>query len=215
MLVTPLSFDNVVEVVSVLTDAFHDYPVMRYVLGPDAPGSGAPYNVRLHRLLQLFVSARAYRNEPMLGVRDGTGALVGAVAMSLPATGDPPPAFIALRESIWAELGAGARARYDVYVAAAQFFVHAPRHHHLNLIGVRRSHQRTGLSRALLAAVHDLAAGDPDSTGVSLTTERPENVVLYEHFGYRVDGHARVSSELETWGLFRPRGGAPASSSSR
>ena len=70
MTVTPLSFDNVVEIVSVLADAFHDYPVMRNILGPDVPGLGAPYNVRLHRLVQLFVSARAYRNEPLLGVRD-------------------------------------------------------------------------------------------------------------------------------------------------
>jgi GNAT superfamily N-acetyltransferase len=213
MIVTPLSFDNVVEVVSVFTDAFHDYPVMRYVLGPDAPG-GAPYNVRLHRLFQLFVSGRAYRNEPMLGIRDGTGKLVGAVAMSLPDAQDPPPAFIALRESIWAELGGDARARYDAYASAAGFFTKAPRHHHLNMIGVRRSQQRTGLARVLLTAVHDLAEADANSAGVSLTTERAENVTLYEHFGYRVDGHVRVSSELETWGLFRPRG-TPATAQSR
>jgi hypothetical protein len=37
---------------------------------------------------------------------------------------------------------------------------------------------------------------------VSLTTEVPQNVRLYEHFGYEVVGHARVSPELETWGLF-------------
>src|SRR4051812_8079664 len=117
MPVTTLSFDNVVEIVSVLSDAFHDYPVMRYVLGADAPGVGAPYNVRLHRLVQLFVSARAYRDEPMMGVRDAAGVLTAAAVVSLPASPNPRPAFIALRESIWAELGAEARARYDAYVA--------------------------------------------------------------------------------------------------
>ena len=40
MPVTPLAFDNLVEIVSVLTDAFHDYPVMQYVLGPDTPDAG-------------------------------------------------------------------------------------------------------------------------------------------------------------------------------
>jgi hypothetical protein len=54
--------------------------------------------------------------------------------------------------------------------------------------------------------VHRLAGDDPTSSGVSLTTERAENVPLYEHFGYRVVGHTRVSAELETWGLFRQRG---------
>jgi GNAT superfamily N-acetyltransferase len=204
MTVTTLDFDHVVEIVSVLTDAFHDYPVMQHVLGPDTPGM-SPYPVRLHRLIQLFVSGRAYRNEPMIGVRDDNGGLVGVAVMTLPAVQDPPPAFIALRESIWAELGREARRRYDAYASAASLFSDLGPHHHLNMIGVRRSHQGLGLSRQLLAAVHDLAAADVGSSGVSLTTERARNVPLYEHFGYRVHGHARVTSELETWGMFRPR----------
>ena len=185
-----------------LADAFYDYPVMRFVLGPDAPGV-APYAVRLHRLVQLFVSNRAYRGDPLLGVRHDGGALVAAAVMSLPASPNPAPAFIALRESIWAELGADARARYDAYGRAAQFFAAMPPHHHLNMIGVRRAQQRLGLARQLLEAVHALAAADPQSSGVSLTTERPENVPLYEHFGYRVVGHVRVSAEAETWGMFK------------
>ena len=210
MTVTTLSFDQVVEIVSVLSDAFQDYPVMRYVLGPDIPGVGAPYKVRLHRLVQLFVSARAYRSEPMMGVRDGSGALVAAAVTSLPKSSTPLPAFIALRESVWAELGAEARSRYDAYVAAANFFAAMPLHHHLNMIGVRRAQQRSGLARELLEAVHRQASEDPESTGVSLTTERPENVPLYERFGYKVVGHARVGPDLETWGLFRDsRGQSP------
>ena len=77
MTVTTLSFDHLVEIVSVLSDAFQDYPVMRHVLGPDAPGTGAPYKVRLHRLVQLFVSGRAYRDEPLMGVRDDSDSHVG------------------------------------------------------------------------------------------------------------------------------------------
>lgn len=208
MSVSTLTFDNVVEVVSVIADAFHDYPVMRFVLGPDDP-SASPYAVRVHRLAQLFVSGRAYRDEPMLGVRDESGALVGAAAMTLPASSDPPPAFIALRESIWAELGADARMRYDACTAAWTFFADMPAHHHLNVIGVRRSRQGRGISRQLLDAVHERAERDPSSAGTSLTTELERNLKFYEHFGYRVTGHTQVSTSLETWGLFRPRvGGA-------
>ena len=208
MMVTTLSFDQVVEIVSVLSDAFQDYPVMRYVLGPDVPGVGAPYKVRLHRLVQLFVSARAYRDEPLLGIRDDSGALVAAVVMSLPKASNPLPAFIGLRESVWAELGAEARSRYDAYIAAANFFAASPPHHHLNMIGVRKAQQRRGLSRELLDAVHRLAGDDAQSTGVSLTTERPENLPFYERFGYKVVGHARLGPDLETWGLFRETGSA-------
>lgn len=205
MSVAALSFDNVVEIVAVMSDAFRDYPVMRWTLGADAPGSGAPFNVRLHRLVQLFVSGRAYRGEPMMGVRETRGGLVAAAVMSLPSPADPPPAFIALRESIWAELGADARGRYDAYGAAASFFTELGPHHHLNMIGVRRTHQGVGLGRDLLAAVHKLVADDPQSTGVSLTTELADNVKLYEHFGYRVVGHKRVGPGFETWGMFRAR----------
>jgi GNAT superfamily N-acetyltransferase len=212
LIVTTLGFDNLVEVVSVMSDAFRDYPVMRYLVGPDVLGAGAPYNVRLHRLVQLFVSGRAYRNDPMLGIRDGTGVLMGVATMTSPDSPVEPPAFIALRESIWAELGLEARRRYDGYVAMSQFFAGAPRHHHLNMIGVRQSQQRSGLGRVLLGAVHDLAAADATSGGVSLTTERSENVGIYERFGYRVQGHVRVSSTLETWGMFRPRGASSGES---
>ena len=205
MSVIALSFDNVVEIVSVISDAFRDYPVMRWVAGPDAPGLGAPYDVRLHRLVQLFVSARAYRDEPLMGVRDNRGVLVAAAVMSFAPSADPPPTFIALRESIWAELGADARGRADAYGDASAFFGAMGTHHHLNMIGVRRTHQGSGLGRELLGAVQQLAARDPQSTGVSLTTELAENVKLYEHFGYRVVGHKRVGPGLETWGMFRER----------
>jgi len=207
MTVTTLALDNVVEIVSVLSDAFHEYPVMQHILGPDAPGA-SPYPVRLHRLVQLFVSERAYRNEPLMGVRDANGVLVGAAIMTLPGSPDPPATLVALRESIWAELGAESRRRYDAYASAANFFAGVEPHHHLNMIGVRRSHQGLGLSRQLLAAVHELGQANPASPGTSLTTERQVNVPLYEHFGYRVEGHTRVTSALETWGMFRPRDGA-------
>src|SRR3712207_8832606 len=68
---TPLSFGDLADLVAVMSDAFHDYPVMRYVLGP-----AEPYDERLRTLVELFVSNRVYRNDPMIGVRDETGALV-------------------------------------------------------------------------------------------------------------------------------------------
>jgi GNAT superfamily N-acetyltransferase len=201
MTVTLLSLDDVAEIVTVFSDAFYDYPVMRYVLGP-----AHSYDDRLRRLVELFVSGRAYRNEPMLGVRDAAGALVGAATMTLPRSQDAPADFLALRESIWAELGAGERARYDAFASATQQFAIDAPHYHLNMIGVRRSHQGRRLARVLLQAVHDLSSSDGASSGVSLTTELPGNVRLYEYFGYRVQGHARVGDGLETWTLFRAEG---------
>jgi GNAT superfamily N-acetyltransferase len=197
--VTPLSLPDLPEIVAVMSDAFYNYPVMRYVLGP-----AQPYERRLERLVELFVSNRAYRNEPMIGVRDASGALVGAATMTLPAPADPPPSLLTLRDTLWGELGADTRARYDEFVAATQQFAIAEAHHHLNMIGVRRSHHGRGLARLLLDAVHERSRADGASSGVSLTTELTANVRLYEHFGYRVTGHALVGDAFETWTLFRP-----------
>ncbi len=64
-----------------------------------------------------------------------------------------------------------------------------------------------GLARPLLEAAAAQSDDDPGSSGVSLTTELPRNLTLYQYFGYEIVGHARISSDLETWGLFRPRAG--------
>jgi hypothetical protein len=38
---------------------------------------------------------------------------------------------------------------------------------------------------------------------VTLTTEDPVNVPLYQRFGYRILGHVEVGADLESWGFFR------------
>jgi GNAT superfamily N-acetyltransferase len=197
--VTVLSGDDVREIVSVLSDAFYDYPVMRHVIG-----DRERYDERLPRLVALFVNSRALRDEPMFGVRDARGDLVAAAVTTSRLAPEAPPQLVALRERIWSELGPDARARYDGYVTATSRFAVASPHHHLNMIGVRRALHGRRLGRLLLDAVHELAASDPQSSGVSLTTEWQANVALYEHCGYRVRGYARVAPDLETWTLFRP-----------
>jgi hypothetical protein len=51
-----------------------------------------------------------------------------------------------------------------------------------------------------------MSAADPASAGVTLNTEDPRNVALYQHLGYEIIGHAAVAAELETWGFFRRTG---------
>ncbi len=196
-----LAEDGLPQVIDVMGDAFRDYPLMRFVAGPGADLAGW-----VPRLVDLFVTRRFRRGGPLLGIRDGTtGGLVAAAALTRPVEPEPSPDLVAWVEQVWQTLGPDARARYDRYAAAWPSIEPRP-HHHLNMIGVRRAHAGHGLARPLLETVHALADADPQSAGVSLTTEVAQNVAFYQHFGYAVVGHQRIAPDLETWAFFRPRG---------
>lgn len=197
--VSRLSEAQVRHAVAVLCDAFHDYPVMRYVIGP----VGGDYKRRLHMLINFFVMARVYRQEPILALSDGS-TLVATAILTLPGKPQPPVGLTQLREAVWRELGHAARMRYEAFGEATRKFEISQPHYHLNMIGVRRSHHGKGLSRQLLDAVHAMSSSDPVSHGVTLTTEEFRNVSFYEHFGYKTVGHVRIEAKLETWGFFRP-----------
>ena len=88
------------EAVSVLCDAFQDYPVMRFVLG-----SEGNYVRRLYTLVGFFVAARVFRDEPVLGIREPDGRLAAAAIVSLPGEQSAPEGLAVRREEVWAELG--------------------------------------------------------------------------------------------------------------
>ena len=188
------------EVVSVLADAFRDYPVFRFVLGP----SGTT-DARVHLLTSLFVFRRIRMGGPMLGIHDGAGRLVGAAIMTLPHEPPASPEVTARRDAMFDALGQDCRERYDMYSAAVKPLLTSEPHHHLNMIGVVHAAQGKGFARPLLEAAIALAAADPNSPGLTLTTELRRNVELYEYFGFRITGQAHVTPDLETWGMFRPR----------
>jgi GNAT superfamily N-acetyltransferase len=189
--------DRLDEAVAVLCDAFHDYPVMRYVLGLENQ-----YDERLRVMVGFFTASRFLNDDLVMAAADGA-RIVGVANITRPGKRTPPAEFFERREALWRELGPETRDRYDAYARASQAVGVERPNYHLNMIGVAGSHRGTGIARLLLDAVHDLSASDPASTGVTLTTENPKNVALYHHFGYEIVGEARVS-DVTTWGFFRP-----------
>lgn len=190
---------RIAETVDALCDAFHDYPVMTYVVGD----AGADYDRHLRELIHVFVSRRVLHHDPILAVED-QGRAVGIATLTRPGERPEPDGLQALRDSMWGVLGPGARARHSALVEVWERYTHPGLHYHLNMLGVRRTHAGRGVGSMLLREVHALSLADPTSSGVSLSTEDPKNVPLYEHCGYRVVAHDRVTEELETWQFFRP-----------
>jgi len=199
MTVLKLGEEQVPEVTRVLCEAFYDYPVMRYVIG----GGQDDYERRLNTLVHFFVMGRVLRNEELLGTMEGED-LAATALVSYPGRGKAPLELITLRDKVWDELGPESRSRYEAFSSACDPFEVEVPHIHLNMIGVSRAAQGSGLGRKLIDHVHLMSREDASSQGVTLTTEDPANVPLYEHFGYEVIGHARLSPTFETWGFFRP-----------
>lgn len=193
-----VSADRADEVTHVMCEAFRDYPVMRYVVGSD----GDDYEDKLRSLVDYFVRSRFLDGSPVLAV-ETSGALTAATTLTAPGQREAPAELARISEALWAKLGEPARARYaglcDIW---GRFWLKEP-HYHVNMIGVLPAHQGRGLSRILLDQVHEISREDPVSRGVSLTTEVPSNVRLYEHFGYRVMDQERVNLDFDTWGLLR------------
>ncbi|HKJ16876.1 MAG TPA: GNAT family N-acetyltransferase [Xanthomonadales bacterium] len=198
MQVKNIPYEAVDSVVDTLHEAFYDYPVMRYVLGGDASELSSQHL----QLTRLFVMARVYCNEPLLGIGE-LPELAAAAVVSLPETEGTPKALADFRKQVWSSLPEATKSRYDVYVAACEPFDIKMPHHHLNMVGVRDAYRGSGLGRQLVEHVIQLAEQHPNSNGVSLTTETPGNVPFYQHLGFEVTGHAKVGSEMETWSFFK------------
>jgi len=186
------------QVIDLLCEAFSDYPLMRHVVGPDDDG----YAARLQTLIHLFVTRRVLCGDRLLGLGDPED-LDAAAVVSRPARASDTPELRELHATTWAALGEGVRLRYDAFATACNGFEVDVPHIHLNMIGTRRRARGDGLGRALLDRVHQLSLKEPNSTGVTLTTENEANVSLYRHFGYEVVGQSEVAPGLRTWGFFR------------
>jgi GNAT superfamily N-acetyltransferase len=186
------------EVLGVLTAAFAGYPVLRHILGET---ESDPEQRRM--LIRLFVMNRELRGDPIL-LAEQDGAARAAMTLTRP---DSPAECVAaddLADETWARLGEDALARYRQFADAANSVDPGVPNLHVNMVGVLPDARGLGLARFLLEEAQRRSLRDPGSTGVSLTTENPANVPLYEHLGYRVIGHRQITGTFATWGFFRP-----------
>lgn len=75
-------------------------------------------------------------------------------------------------------------------------------HYYLLFLGVHPNFQKQGYARILLDTLHALSEAHPCSTGVYLETANPQNVNLYQHFGYHITAQVNIKG-VETFSLFR------------
>jgi len=185
-------------ITDVLSDSFFDYPVMRYVIH-----SEKNYIIKLKTLLNFFVMARFFRHETILGIGSRSN-IQGVALISNPKNTANPPELKILRDQVWSELGAASRSRYEKFGEVSAKFQVNVSHIHLNMIGIKNGAQGRGYGRKLIEQVHLLSLKDPDSGGITLTTEDPAKVSFYQYLGYHLLGESDVTQQLRSWSFFRP-----------
>lgn len=183
------------EVVSILSSSFADYPVFRYIL-QDA--SEEDYPIVLEALVSFYTDLRYARDDLVLGTRED-GRLVCTALVNRPDTRGWPrevigPARQAIGEAAWSRMSG-----YEKRAAGPQ---PEARHYYIGMIGTVPEHQGVGHGSAILDSVARMSQGDPDSSGVYLTTETEGNVFLYRRKGYAVLGETDVD-DVHSWSMFR------------
>jgi ribosomal protein S18 acetylase RimI-like enzyme len=172
--------------VAVMSAAFARDPWIEHTLGPaDAPGSARR---RAAFMSFMFDHTRLLGARP-LGLFDGdrlvacalleppTSRLRHALAMVVSALRFIP---VALR------LGASTTKRLNDYVQRTRAVAPTTPHHYVSMIGVTPQQHGRGLGKRLMTELLRRADESASSTGVALDTENPDNVAMYERWGFAV-----------------------------
>ena len=77
------------------------------------------------------------------------------------------------------------------------------KHHYLICIGVAPEFIGMGIGKKMLNTIHTIVDEDTSSIGIGLDTENPNNLALYEHFGYKLTGTESLDG-LTIYTMFRP-----------
>jgi ribosomal protein S18 acetylase RimI-like enzyme len=185
------------EIVSVLASAFHEYPVLRFVLRT----TSEEYERQLKALVGFNTEVRLMRGHPVLGIRTN-GSLIAAALLDEPFV-DPPQLPQRMLEELRMAIGDEAYQRNFLYETESSRFEPESPHHFLGMIGVLPEHQGKGYARDLLNEIRKISLAHPTSSGVCLSTEDSDNVRLYQRFGYNVIAEMDIL-EMHSWCMFLP-----------
>ena len=192
-----LSRDDKAEVSTVLCSAFHNYPVLRFVLH----STGGEYEKHLKALVNFNIEARFLKDWPVLGIRKD-GVLIAAALIDEPSLEPVQPPQKELEE-LRMIIGEEAYQRNQRYEEESSKNEPANPHHFLGMIGVLAEHRGKGYARDLLNEIKNISLAHPVSIGICLNTEDPENVRFYQRFGYRIISELDIQ-ELHSWCMFLP-----------
>ena len=185
------------DAVTVLTEAFHREPWLRWTFA----GRRDEPEAMLRALMAFSVDVRYAMGWPLYGARV-EGRLVGVVGVTIPG-GEWPDALNGAYAELCQMVGPEATERLEKVATLEHAHRPAAQNYEVGVLGVHPAAQRRGLGRRLLAAVHAVARQAPATTGVYLATTDPANVPFYRRAGYDVLAEAPVAPSVGFWAMFR------------
>ena len=151
---------------------------MTFTAGTDGPG----YDRVLRLMVDVFAASRFLRDYPVLAVTNQRDEILAVAYINPPRAIPFPPELEQRYEELGNALGPDGNDRLRQLRDTWKSFHLDEPHYHLGMIGVRHANRGEGHGRRLLERLHDVSLADPESAGISLTTEAPSNVPLYQHF---------------------------------
>lgn len=190
------------QVVDILPRAFANDPMFQYLF-PDGNRS---------KHLRTFFNFIFYKSmllqERLIGIKENN-ELRGVSSIELPTSVKGAglllrPLFIYRGIKLYVQLPKDAFAFINPYMQFTTSVRPTAPHHYLVCIGVDPVHQGKGVGKTLLTYIHEFVDKDPSSTGIGLDTENPENVKLYERFGYHIVETKKIG-DTTIYCMFRPK----------
>ncbi len=196
MNVRPATGDDVLGIARVLADAFHDDPLMAWIVPDEHARPGA--------LQRMFVVGLRFHHLGLGGV-EVTEAASGRIAGA--AVWNPPGRWKSSRAaellSVPAELlalGRAARLAGIVDDTLSQAHPEEP-HWYLSEIGTGRQARGLGHGSALLRS--RLRRCDAEDMPAYLESSKRGNLPYYERFGFVSTGEIRIPDGPSLWGMWR------------
>ena len=160
----------------------HDYPAFRYI---HQNRSGDAYEDAMRLTFEYYIELEWLDGEMVLGCWDNE-ALVGGMLLRRPEAADTfDPSHPVTLEFI-SKIGDEAWDRLDGFELMLEENTPAPEQgsFEIVLLGVNPDLQSNGYGRFMLDYAAAIAREHPTTNLISLSTESPEKVSFYEHFGY-------------------------------
>ncbi|WP_409344575.1 GNAT family N-acetyltransferase [Paenibacillus sp. MBLB4367] len=191
------------QAVAMLPEAFANDPLFHYLFA----GAPAGRKIQTRQFFSFLFDKSLILKESLIGATEN-GVLCGAASIELPTSTAGAgvllnPLFLYRAMRLFGSIPIRSFTMLNRYMQLTVSVRPKVPHHYLVFLGVAPERQGKGLGSMLLHEIHEMADRDPSSAGIGLDTENPENVRLYERFGYRVVAGKRLGG-IMVYGMFRP-----------